>query len=275
MANRNAYGFLFVTVIGFASQFYLMDRPFLSPRYAQILYFLMPAFVIFNASRAMCIALLCNLLLIAVCNRKRAKALGRLFIHLLCGALVTTALLWDKPLEVIFLRINPVDFVTKTVPHLRSENVEKLDIKNKDVEISNGVYYPGDNIRLTILDAALEQIIAHPLIGSGLGSAMMYQAKKYGHEINVIDSTPVWLLVETGIIGLSIFALFYVICTRSLFRNLTSYIEWQQAITAGVVLTVAAFSVMCLMHEIFYTRHLWFLLGLGLGLALPKTRPAE
>ena len=51
---------------------------------------------------------------------------------------------------------------------------------------------------------------------------LLYHEKKHGQIINLIDCTPVWLLVETGLIGLLAFAAFYVQSFRAL------YMQWKQ-----------------------------------------------
>ena len=99
----------------------------------------------------------------------------------------------------------------------------------------------------------------HPVFGAGLG-AYMHEQMRAGMPL-VIHSTPLWLLAETGVIGLLIMA-------APLVR-----IFWREARDPGaadnaglvLVLIITAFGVFANVHEIMYQRAFWLLLGAALA----------
>lgn len=120
--------------------------------------------------------------------------------------------------------------------------------------------------RAASLQAAWQMFLQHPVFGSGLGAFLEQHARQTGAPL-VIHSTPLWLLAETGIVGLLVFA-------APILRILTQAIgpaRREDAAARFLVLGSVGFCVMASVHEMLYQRPLWLLLGAAL--AMP--RPAE
>jgi O-antigen ligase len=125
----------------------------------------------------------------------------------------------------------------------------------------------------TIYDG-LAMFMAQPLFGAGLGAYIHDQATIAGAPL-VIHSTAVWLLAETGLVGFAVFA-------AAALRRLAEAV-WRRAEPAALMLllTLCAFGVISMAHEMLYQRAVWLLLGAMLAVpaltALPavgRSRPA-
>ena len=105
----------------------------------------------------------------------------------------------------------------------------------------------------TIYDG-LAMFTAQPLFGAGLGAYIHDQATTVGTPL-VIHSTAVWLLAETGLIGFAVFA------TAAL--RLLAEAVWRRAEPAALMLllTLCAFGLISMAHEMLYQRAIWLLLG--------------
>lgn len=138
-----------------------------------------------------------------------------------------------------------------------------------------GTMYGGDRKRLIALEDGLELYRSGNLLtGAGLGRYKDFQIENRGKFIDVIDCTPLWLLVETGLMGLLSFSGFFLVClyatAKKGFSKQTDEkpdADFQKAVFF-FLLVFAAFS---LFHEILYTRFLWFVLGVALGAKGTKT----
>lgn len=101
-----------------------------------------------------------------------------------------------------------------------------------------------------------------PIYGAGLGGFMAQSAKWLGHP-QVIHSTPLWLLAEFGIVGLAcaIWSAYKVIkyAGPALFRPKRSH-------RSALLFLLLIFAVFSLVHEIFYQRIIWLMLGAVLAL---------
>ncbi len=115
----------------------------------------------------------------------------------------------------------------------------------------------------------LSLFAAYPLFGAGLGAFAESWRLEHG-QVQVIHSTPIWLLAEFGVVGAVLVALPFA---RIILLSLTNTKEAEpMAILAFLICLV--FAVMASAHEMLYQRPFWFLLGatLTLGLrALPST----
>jgi len=121
--------------------------------------------------------------------------------------------------------------------------------------------YRGDQKRYTALEDGLELYRKYnPIVGAGLGSYKPFQIKKRGKFIDIIDFTGLWLLVETGIIGLSVFSAFFIFCLWSLYKSgFRHHDDFARALFTFLIF----FAGMTLLHELIYTRVVWFILGSG------------
>ncbi len=164
------------------------------------------------------------------------------------GIIAFAAIFHDKPDKLVILKDNHLEIVSVV-----QEGPQTLE-------------YPGDPIRLSIIADAKEMIAMNPAIGSGLGSMLLYQEQKHGKMINLIDCTALWILVEMGLIGLVLFAGFYIQSARTLCAAYKTDEDLSKAFRKSLFFILIAFTIMSLFHEIMYTRFIWFFLGLGLAL---------
>jgi len=248
MANRNAYGLLFIATICLATCLYFSDRPLVKSAYFHALYFLLPFFIMMNASRAVYVALGIVVPAMLIFHCKDVKKLRNLLIATLIGIAVFFAIFHDKKDKLLIFKDSHLEFLN-TVAHPQT-----------------AVKHPGDSIRYTILSDAKEMIPAHPVLGSGLGSALLYQEQKHGKIINLIDCTALWLLVETGLIGFLAFAAFYVQTARTVHSSYTTDEDLSKTFQKSLLFMLVGFTAMSLLHEIMYTRFIWFFLGFGLAM---------
>ena len=111
--------------------------------------------------------------------------------------------------------------------------------------------------RFISLQGGFALFLQHPLFGAGLGQFI--ESQTIGGIPLVIHSTPIWLLAETGIVGLLAFAgpaaWLYV---REFARR-----DFDP-ISQVIVLVLTTFAIMSEVHELMFQRPLWLLLGVAL-----------
>ena len=78
-----------------------------------------------------------------------------------------------------------------------------------------------------------------------------------------VDCTPIWLLAETGAVGLLLFLGFYFFVMRALWRKMHDKEGIEAFFAESVFVFLLLFGLMSLFHEILYTRYLWVLMGMG------------
>jgi hypothetical protein len=116
-----------------------------------------------------------------------------------------------------------------------------------------------DSEHWTSMVQGLQLFLESPLFGSGLGIYIYGQLKQFGKPL-LIHSSAIWLLAETGLVGFLAFAVPFA-------RILA--VEWQRRKMGDfggqlVVMTLVAFAVTSMVHELLYQRPIWLLLGAGL-----------
>jgi hypothetical protein len=120
-----------------------------------------------------------------------------------------------------------------------------------------------EGIRLRVAHDSITLWLTDPMVGAGLGSFLTTSHKKYESTdtiIDLIDSTPLWLLTETGVVGLSLFSAFYLAVLYALWmRRKTDQTAFH------MIFVLLAFAAMSLAHEILLTRFIWFMLGMALA----------
>lgn len=105
-----------------------------------------------------------------------------------------------------------------------------------------------------------------PVFGAGLGVFIDRSAEWFANPI-VIHSTPVWILAELGLFGALVLIWIFV----SIFK--TFLLANRKNPTARVVLMLlVVFSVFGLVHEMFYQRLFWLVLGAGLAVSSHVSR---
>ena len=263
MKNRNAYALLMVFVYAFVICDYFQKDKILPPIITNFFIFLLPAFFLFNASRTGIFAISISMLTALFMHRKTALPCVKMIAITALGLAVFLGGLSGREKWVPLIQNVPREIFSE------AKVGKSLD------EINENIAYHGDSMRLTILEDAYEIFQQNPVFGSGLGANLSYQKEKHGQIINIVDSTPVWLATETGLIGLAIFALFYIFALRAILLSLHRDGDFMAFFRTSVLLSILAFSIMCLLHEIMYTRHVWFLLGIALAVPLKMRQDAQ
>lgn len=242
MANRNAYMLLAVLVMCFVV-FYdgVQENPI--PRWAiSLFWFLMPVFWVYNASRAgWFVMAILILYYVAKSPLKKIRYLLPLFA---VGSVFSYGLTQA---------INITDVSEATQLRL----LVKLITPQEDEEM-----YMGDMKRLIALEDGLELYAqSNPILGAGLGAYKPFQIGKRGEFIEVIDFTGLWLLTETGILGLLSFSGFFAFCIYTVFQR---HKETEDVFFLSFLAFLICFAAMSLLHEFMYTRFVWFFLGMAI-----------
>jgi hypothetical protein len=101
--------------------------------------------------------------------------------------------------------------------------------------------------------------LKYPILGGGLGA---YVAQRLAAGINaqVIHNVPIWFMAEFGLVGL---AAYLALIASFVTWGLTQLDRFSTRHRAKAVLfAVTVFFLMGLIHDIFYQRAFWFMLGL-------------
>ena len=244
MVNRNAYMVvaMFALVIVLTSYHH---EDVALPEWVRILFwFLMPIFCLHNASRTGWIVL--ALFLPVFMARYPVFSLRKIVLPVVLG---------------VGLAVFSVYGAGITSPQGQVQYKHISDLVNAP---EGKKMYVGDQKRLIAVEDGMElyQTRGNPIIGAGLGSYKPFQIQKRGEFIDVIDFTALWLLVETGILGLCAFAGFFLVCAYTLWR------QWRaggDSYALIMLVFLLCFGAMSTLHELMYTRFLWFALGLALG----------
>lgn len=209
----------------------------------KVFWFLIGMFLVFNGSRAGYLVLLP--LFVYLIFKLRMEFLKKILPFMLLGFLCTYVLAHT--------------LYTKYVGRLEQVRNFSYAVTAK----AQDDLYVGDQVRVITLEDALSLYQqSNPLLGAGLGVYKEFQIEKRGAFIEVIDCAPLWLLTETGLLGLIGFSGFFLLCLRAV---------WLQSKGAcreyyfPIFVFLLGFSVMALFHEITYTRIVWFILGMSLA----------
>jgi hypothetical protein len=114
----------------------------------------------------------------------------------------------------------------------------------------------------------LEMWRQSPVLGAGLGVFHAKSATWAGHA-QVIHSTPVWILAEFGLLGVAVCGWAFFLLARHAIRF--GSIQPARRI---LLLLLVAFSIFGLIHEIFYQRVFWLVLGAVLAQPFASSRHA-
>lgn len=263
MGNRNAFAFLSFCTLALLTTTQLKSERPASP-FLYLLWGLMPLFYIYNASRVgiiilpllLCVALFLN---------------PRMTIKAILPALLTGALLLYSLSGVISPYVKDT-----TLWHAGSAGAlvkTGLSERNLTPEIAaEKLDYIGDQVRAKTYNDALSVWAQHKLTGGGIGSYRYYQMETRGQYSDIVDSTPLWLLAETGFIGLALFAGLFLMALWRIFAKVKSGQD-PYGVYLGIFLMLMIFALMSLVHELLYTRFVWFFMGLALALP-PEERKA-
>lgn len=241
MANRNAYMVIFVLAFLFIIWSYRAGESVLIPLWVRHLFWVcLPIFLVFNDSRAGWLASVVLVVLFFV--REPLKRVRAVVPVLLVGGVIAYGSY----------------FVTTSQNVLKSQQMRYL-VQFAKTDVS----YVGDMKRYIAVEDGLELYRQHnPLIGAGLGSYKLFQIEKRGEFIDVIDFTGLWLLVETGAMGVFTFLSFFIVCAWALYR--AGFVECGHSYYRAMLVFLIMFAAISVLHELMYMRVLWFSMGLAL-----------
>gem|GEM_PF-590660 len=114
--------------------------------------------------------------------------------------------------------------------------------------------------RLQSLAGGWHLFLQHPVFGAGLGAYRNLGVLASSGLPLVIHSTPVWLLAETGIVGLAVFAVPSLIILFTEARR-----AHPDAAAVAIVLCLVGFGVMGGPADMVYQRTFWLLIGAALA----------
>lgn len=257
MANRNAYAFLWFCMLALmtATQIRKTERP---AWWFYGMWALVPLFYVYNGSRAGFIVFAFLMLVFGILHFR--FTLRHILPPLLAGILACAVIYSNFPSYAYGLTSGNIQNSTQLI------QAGKLNAN----QAGQALEYEGDKMRIRTYGDALELWSRHPITGGGLGSFQKFQIEKHGEFKEIIDCTFLWLLAETGLSGLLALTLFFAAGLWGLFKQIRKHDP--TGLYLAVFLMMAIFAIMSLVHELLYTRFLWFFMGLAL--AWPKEEQA-
>lgn len=257
MANRNAYAFLWFCMLALmtTSQMRKTGRP---AWWFYGMWALVPLFYVYNGSRAGFVVFVFLMLVFGILHFR--LTLRHILPPLLAGILACTLFYSNFSSYAYGL----------TSGNIRN-SAQLIQAGKMSREQANQILiYEGDKMRIRTYGDALELWSRHPVTGGGLGSFQTFQIEKHGEFKEIIDCTFLWLLAETGLAGLLALTLFFASGLWVLFKQIRKHDP--TGLYLAVFLMMIIFAIMSLVHELLYTRFLWFFMGLAL--AWPKEHAA-
>lgn len=263
MGNRNAFAFLILSVVAMATATQM--RKAATPHFAfYVLWGLIPLLWAYNASRAgWVIMAVIGLTFLLMNPRFFLRHIAPPIIAGTLACLLLFSVMTSEALRITKWHSNNVSILVEHGMQADSP------VAAKDI---NDLAYEGDKVRSKTFSDGLSLWQQHPLTGGGLGAYKDYQTHKRGTFSDVIDCTPLWLLAETGLIGLAAFAALFALALWRIFRKIRSNDD-PHGVYLGIFLMLIIFGMMSLLHELLYTRFIWFFMGLALALP-PEERKA-
>lgn len=130
--------------------------------------------------------------------------------------------------------------------------------------VAGGIQSPmsgegSDTERWESITRGLDMWLQSPFLGAGLG-VFIEKSTEWSSRPLVIHSTPVWMLAEFGLLGVGVFCGILCVLSRGLRKA--------RATSAGYrasLMILLVFILFGLVHEIFYQRMFWFVLGAALA----------
>lgn len=104
------------------------------------------------------------------------------------------------------------------------------------------------------IERGLSFFAAHPIVGNGLGYAYAHIVDTAGTPL-VIHNVPLWIAAEFGIGGVLLAGAFAVHAARAIAAR------WPTATAQCMLLISLTFGGFGMVHDVFYQRSFWFLLG--------------
>jgi uncharacterized membrane protein YbhN (UPF0104 family) len=117
----------------------------------------------------------------------------------------------------------------------------------------------GDLERWTSITEGWAMWLERPIFGNGLGAYMHHYLSTTGRPL-VIHSVPVWLLAETGLIGLLVVGGTFGSLLIHAYRHVRhpAAAGW----VVGLLIATVCMAAGAAVHDFFFQRGFWFLLGL-------------
>lgn len=131
----------------------------------------------------------------------------------------------------------------------------------------------GVSERIHHIKIALGWWLESPLMGIGLGSYLNRQIEQNMMPLSTIHQTPLWLLTETGLIGLMLILVFVYAALKSLYQS--SFLPKNNTLAAGGLAMILAYALASLTSEIMYQRYLWFFLGMLLVQSIRESQSEQ
>ncbi len=231
--NRNAFSFQLVAILALLLG---LSRIYREPRITSFHSLLFPFFLgvvllglLFAGSRAGW-GVACILLIVAVTS----------------GVGCLRKLIWSSLIALIIwagIYALPYFFSTGGVESISMSMQSQISGPGNDIE------------RWSLLMNAFEQWKSSPIFGIGLGVFIANSTGWLGYP-QVIHSTPIWILTEFGIVGVVIFSVIFFSLARSILRR-----KWRLPANSALILLLLAFLVFSFVHEMFFQRIFWLILG--------------
>jgi len=174
--------------------------------------------------------------------------------HLDVRHLALVAVLTALCLSPLYLQL-PIPLSASTpgaVPH--TIYLQEKQVIQQNMSVSH---------RVVLTRQALELWASAPVTGAGLGAFLAQQKEARIEEPATIHTTALWLLAETGLIGLGLFLGFFVYGTRMLWRARGHADPHQSVFVTATLAMLAVAAIASVGTELLYQRHLWFLLGMA------------
>ncbi len=131
-----------------------------------------------------------------------------------------------------------------------------------------------DEERLLSLDRTLGLWREAPIFGAGLGRYLAIQQAAGEVRPIVIHNTGLWLLVETGLVGTTVFVGGFAAILFGLRRRSSGPIAPSNRLfVRSAQYFLIGFAVMSMGHDLLYQRVLWLVLGLTLAIAKTDRLP--
>ena len=258
--NRNAFAFLQISAMALLLAHGWARTPFLGRREREILCGICGAVIVYSGSRS---GLPTFAIVILVALLMRAISPGSLIRSILYALACWLGLELARDVMIWFMQYYDASKVKSM--GMFGAGLPPLFMNPPQLVVHDTTAGSSDAERLNSYLEAVELWLTAPVFGAGLGSALDASIAKHGTPL-ITHNTALWLLSETGIVGLAAFIGLGWVTTRSLFPLRTE--DDRAHFRLAALLILILFTIMSLAHEMLYQRTLW--LVLGWALAVPQ-----